>query len=144
MPSLINDCALFSVSQKAIIKDKKGRILMMEKAGKSHWDIPGGKLDAGEDMAKSIAREILEEIGFDKVNVGDIIYAGRRSFEEKDKAERVMIFYACEIDHKFEKIKLSDEHSAWRMMSAHDIKDQKKYEINPVVRAALNVAFAKD
>ncbi|WP_167730583.1 NUDIX hydrolase [Terasakiella sp. SH-1] len=144
MPPFINDCALFSVSQKAIIKDKKGRILMMEKAGKGHWDLPGGKLDEGEDMHDSIAREIIEEIGFDKVRIGDIIYAGRRSFEEKGKPERVMIFYACEVDHKLEKIKLSDEHSEWRLLSEDDIKDQKKYEINPVVRTALKVAFAQN
>ncbi len=143
MPPFINDAPLFSVSQKAILKDKKGRILMMEKSGKGHWDLPGGKLDEGEDMLKGIEREIQEETHLDKVNVGQIIYAGRRSFDEDGKPERVMIFYACETDQKLEKIKLSDEHSDWRMMSADDIKHEKKYEINPVVRAALNIAFSK-
>ena len=138
-----NDCALFSVSQKAIIKDKKGRVLMMEKTGKSHWDLPGGKLDSGEDMLKSIAREVFEEIGFDKVDFGDIIYSGRRSFEEKGKPERIMIFYECEIDQKFEKIKLSEEHSQWRLLSKEEVDDQKKYEINPVVRQALKIAFSR-
>lgn len=143
MPPFVNDATLFSVSQKAILQDKKGRILMMEKAGKSHWDLPGGKLDAGEDMLTGIAREIDEETGLDKVKIGDIIYAGLRSFEEEGKPERIMIFYLCDSDQKFEKIKLSDEHLQWRMMSADDIKNQKKYEINPVVRAALEKVLSK-
>ncbi|NVK20124.1 MAG: NUDIX hydrolase [Methylocystaceae bacterium] len=141
MPAYENDAALFSVSQKAILKDKKGRILMMEKAGKGHWDLPGGKLDEGEDMIEGIAREILEETNLEKVTIGPIIYAGRRSFEEEGKPERVMIFYACESDQKFDKIKLSDEHNEWRLMTADDVKNEKKYEINPVVRAALTQAF---
>ncbi len=143
MASFVNDASLFSVSQKAILTDKKGRILMMEKAGKGHWDLPGGKLDAGEDMIKGLAREIEEEIHLSKVNIGQIIYAGRRDFEENGKPERVMIFYLCETDQKLDKIKLSDEHTQWRLMKSDDLKDTKKYEINPVVRAALNIAFAK-
>ncbi|MDV7339717.1 NUDIX hydrolase [Terasakiella sp. A23] len=143
MATFVNDAALFTISQKAILKDKKGRVLMMEKAGKSHWDLPGGKLDAGEDMVEGIAREIEEETKLDKVEVGPILYAGRRTFDEQGKPERVMIFYACETDQKLDKIKLSDEHSQWRMMSADDLKHEKKYEINPIVRAALNVAFSK-
>lgn len=142
--AFVNDAALFTVSQKAILKDKKGRILMMEKAGKGHWDLPGGKLDEGEDMKEGLTREIVEETDLSKVSLGTIIYAGRRSFEEEGKPERVMLFYACESDQKFDKIKLSDEHTQWRMMSADDIKDQKKYEINPVVREALKVAFSNN
>jgi 8-oxo-dGTP diphosphatase len=138
----INDAALFSVSQKAILTDKKGRILMMEKAGKGHWDLPGGKLDEGEDMIEGLEREIIEETHLTKVSIGHIIYAGRRSFEEEGKPERVMLFYLCETDQKFEKIKLSDEHTQWRLMKSDDIKDNKKYEINPVVRTALAKAFA--
>lgn len=141
MAPFVNDAALFTVSQKAILKDKKGRILMMEKAGKGHWDLPGGKLDEGEDMRQGIAREIVEETGLDKVEIGSIIYAGRRGFDEAGKPERVMLFYACDTDQKFDKIKLSDEHNDWRLFDADDLKNEKKYEINPVVRAALNVAF---
>lgn len=143
MPPYENDAALFSISQKAILKDKKGRILMMEKSGKGHWDLPGGKLDEGEDMLEGITREIQEETSLDKVTIGPIIYAGRRSFEEDGKPERVMIFYACESDQKFDKIKLSDEHTEWRMMTSDDVKNEKKYEINPIVRAALTQAFKK-
>ena len=115
---------------------------MMEKSGKGHWDLPGGKLDEGEDMLEGLAREINEEIHLNKVSIGQIIYAGRRDFEEEGKPERVMLFYLCETDQKFDKIKLSDEHTQWRLMKNEDIKDNKKYEINPVVRAALAKAFA--
>ncbi len=143
MSSNTNEAALFTVSQKAILKDKKGRILMMEKSGKGHWDLPGGKLDEGEDMIKGLAREIVEETNLHKITVGPIVYAGRRSFEEAGKPERVMLFYACESDQKFDKIKLSDEHTQWRLMTEEDLKDSKKYEVNLVVRAALKIAFSE-
>jgi len=141
--TFVNDTALFTISQKAILMDKKGRLLMMEKAGKGHWDLPGGKLDEGEDMIEGLRREIEEETHLKHVEIGPIIYAGRREFEEVGKPERVMLFYLCETDQKFEKIKLSDEHSEWRLMKSDDIKDHDKYEINPVVRKALEIAFTK-
>lgn len=141
MTEYINDAALFTISQKAVIQDQKGRVLMMEKAGKGHWDLPGGKLDEGEDMLEGLSREIEEETGLSKVKIGPLLYAGRRSFEEKGKPERVMLFYTCFYQDKFEKIKLSNEHSKWRLVTAEDLKDSKKYEVNDVVKAALMLAF---
>lgn len=141
MSTFINDAALFTISQKAILMDKKGRILMMEKAGKGHWDLPGGKLDEGEDMVEGLRREIEEETGLNKVTIGSIVHAGRRDFVEEGKPERIMLFYLCETDQKFEKIQLSSEHAQWRLLKSDDIKDKEKFEINPVVRKALCKAF---
>lgn len=132
---------LFTISQKAILIDKKGHVLMMAKAGKSHWDLPGGKLDQGEDMIKGLMREVVEETGFN-VEIGPVIHVGRRSFDDPEKHDRVMVFHICKINQKFEKIKLSEEHNDWRMMKVEDLKNSNKYEINPVVRKALHKAFA--
>lgn len=132
---------VFTVSQKAIIMPRKNEILMMEKAGKKHWDLPGGKLDRDEDMEAGLRREIREETGLD-AKIGRVVHVGHRSFDEADKLDRIMIFYRCETPQKLEKIKLSDEHSQWRIFTPQDLKNEKKYEINPVVRAALKKAFA--
>jgi 8-oxo-dGTP diphosphatase len=136
-----NEPGLFTISLKAILMDKKGRILMMAKAEKNHWDLPGGKLDQGENMTKGLQREVLEETGLN-VQVGTVIHVGARNFDIPGKSDRVMIFYMCECDQSFEKIKLSAEHTDWRMIKLEDI-DSNKLEINPVVRDALQKAFAK-
>jgi len=133
---------LFTISQKAILMDKKGHILMMEKAGKSHWDLPGGKLDQGEDMDKGLLREVVEETGFD-VEIGPVIHVGQRRFDDPVKHDRIMVFHICKMSQKFEKIKLSEEHNDWRMMKAEDLNNPSKYEINPVVRKALHKAFSQ-
>jgi len=141
MPPYLNTAALFTVSQKAILTDKKGRVLMMAKAGKSHWDLPGGKLDEGEEMQDGIARELYEETRLQAVSFDQIIHVGRRSFDEDGKPERIMIFYLCKTKQSFKDIKLSSEHTEWRLMAESDITDSDAYEINPVVRAALTKVF---
>jgi 8-oxo-dGTP diphosphatase len=50
-----------------IITDDKGRILLLHR-NKGHynqWEIPGGKIDDGEDPAKTVVREAEEELGVD-------------------------------------------------------------------------------
>jgi len=140
VPPLENEAGLFTVSQKAILMDKKNQILMMKKAGKTHWDIPGGKLEEGEDMIKGLYREVREETGF-IVTSEHLIHTGSRTFDEPEKNDRIMVFYFCQFDQSFEDIQLSDEHEDWRMMTRADTHNAEKYEINPVVLAALQKAF---
>ena len=50
-----------------ILLIRDGRILLTERAGEiylaGHWAIPGGKVDAGEDVVAAAAREVAEEVG---------------------------------------------------------------------------------
>jgi 8-oxo-dGTP diphosphatase len=50
-----------------IITDDKGRILLLHrsKGHYTHWEIPGGKIEEGEDPAKTVVREAEEELGVD-------------------------------------------------------------------------------
>lgn len=54
----------FTVSAGAIIFDDSGRVLLLNhvlRPGKSGWGIPGGFLNDGEQPAKTVRREMLEE-----------------------------------------------------------------------------------
>jgi 8-oxo-dGTP pyrophosphatase MutT (NUDIX family) len=55
----------FEVSLKAFIRDGD-RVLMLREADTGYWELPGGRIDAGEewqDHAVILAREIGEELG---------------------------------------------------------------------------------
>ncbi len=51
----------------AIVRDDRGRVLMAERTARQvsagFWELPGGKIDAGETAAQAVARELQEEVG---------------------------------------------------------------------------------
>ena len=56
------------LSQKAFVFDKKGMFLIMRRTRTApsnalKWDLPGGIIEFGEDIYKSIKREVKEETG---------------------------------------------------------------------------------
>lgn len=54
---------LFCVSLKAVIRNKEGKILVTNEAGRS-WHLPGGGMEHGEDIASGLKRELDEEVGY--------------------------------------------------------------------------------
>lgn len=64
-----------------VIKDDQGRILLLHRntPRRKQWEIPGGKLDPGEDPRTTAARELREEVGVE-VTLGHTL--GTRSFVE--------------------------------------------------------------
>lgn len=61
----------FTVSAAAVISNSDGRILLLKHVlrASSGWGLPGGFLQAGEQPAKAIKREIVEETGLEIENV---------------------------------------------------------------------------
>ena len=60
------------VSVKAVI-GWRGRLPLLRNE-RDEWELPGGKLDLGEDPAQCLAREIQEELAWD-VMVGDPVHS---------------------------------------------------------------------
>jgi 8-oxo-dGTP diphosphatase len=57
----------FPVDVLILLQRPDGRILLTERAGGIYlagmWAVPGGKVDAGEDVVAAAAREVYEETG---------------------------------------------------------------------------------
>ena len=55
---------LFQVGVKALVRDETGRILLVRETAyeQSYWDIPGGRMEPGEDLLQTLVRELSEEI----------------------------------------------------------------------------------
>ncbi|GAC1391301.1 MAG: hypothetical protein NVSMB46_03310 [Candidatus Saccharimonadales bacterium] len=58
---------IFQVGIKGIIKNDQGEILMVHipkwSGNNAHWDLPGGRMDSGENFLDTLRRELIEEIG---------------------------------------------------------------------------------
>jgi len=47
----------------ALIRDQRGRVLLVRKRGTAAFMQPGGKRDTGESDIAALAREVVEELG---------------------------------------------------------------------------------
>jgi 8-oxo-dGTP diphosphatase len=113
---------LFNVGIKGLVENAEGKILVLKSSLKGHrlptkvyWDIPGGRIEEGEQILEVLKREIEEETGITKIHGPElftvVISNHEIPFEDKILG-LVLIVYKVNIP-KNSKIKLSDEHTAY-------------------------------
>jgi 8-oxo-dGTP pyrophosphatase MutT (NUDIX family) len=83
-----------------------GREILMLKNNKGIWDLPGGKLDAGETPEACCKREVKEETG---LIVRPLNIVDAWVYPVNEKRNVFCVFYGCEME-KGGVVKLSDEH----------------------------------
>ncbi|WP_199621303.1 NUDIX hydrolase [Paenibacillus alkalitolerans] len=93
------------VSAKGIIINKEGKVLLL-KNERNQWELPGGRIERGEQPEIAVVRELQEEVGF-HVKVSKLINTWL--FEVIPGRFVLIITYLCIYDEKQE-IQLSDEH----------------------------------
>lgn len=108
------------VSQKAIIFNQEGKILVLRRSGTAlsnpgKWDFPGGDLEFGEDAIGGIIREIREETGLEvkNLNLFDV-----ESHINKEGDFWVTIAYIAKAVS--DKVILSYEHDEFKWLTAED------------------------
>lgn len=95
-------------SAKAVVVTKDGKVLLMRKSS-GLVDLPGGKVEEGEDMFVALQRETLEETGL-KIKKYDFIASWVKY--SPSLGDRLVVVFEARIDKKAKKIavEMSDEH----------------------------------
>lgn len=111
-----------SPSVKALIQDRSGKYLvirrsMTSKSGGGNWDLPGGKLDPGENPETALRRETAEETGLDVAVIKPVGTA------RSDLPDRIITYeiYSCRVPGSAPEVTLSDEHTEYRWMTREEL-----------------------
>ena len=64
---------IFHVGIKALIQNDDGEVLLILNRfpDRELWDIPGGRMDEGEEIIDTLKRELKEETGLTKCEIGE-------------------------------------------------------------------------
>ena len=111
---------IFHLAIKGLIMNGPGRVLLLkvnpaELKGSDrtdYWDLPGGRVQKGDDVETTLKRELKEEINADEVHnikpVG-MVLSNIRIPVGSDSVGLILSIYSCDLGEDVE-IKLSNEH----------------------------------
>jgi 8-oxo-dGTP diphosphatase len=105
---------LFHLGIKLLVLNGEGRVLLL-RFPSGHWDLPGGRVQRGEDVLQTLARELYEEtslrIGARRVEyVGAHLSAVRIPVDE-GSVGLIFFLYRCAWEG-VPQVRLSAEHAA--------------------------------
>lgn len=115
----------FSNAAKAFIV-KDGKVLLIKREPTdthkpSQWDIPGGRLNPGENPFIGLKREILEETGID---IEILMPLAVHYFTRDDGQVITLLIFLCK--PLSDEIKLSHEHTEYKWA---DLSDKNEFPI---------------
>ena len=87
------------VTGGAIIRDKKGRILLQKRSDYGDWGLPGGAMEPGESIEETMIREVKEETGidFEVYNFYSVYTGERMMYQYPDGNEVVFVMFLFEV-----------------------------------------------
>jgi 8-oxo-dGTP diphosphatase len=85
------------VGVAAVARTREGLVLLIRRADVNEWALPGGTLEWGHTLRATVARELEEEAGVDRCDVGRLV--GVFSRPDRDpRFHAVTVVVECEID----------------------------------------------
>jgi 8-oxo-dGTP diphosphatase len=122
----------FRVATKSFIIDN-GKLLIVKRNSDNiqrpnMWELPGGRLDPGEDPHKGAKREIMEETG---IEIEILHPINIRHFTRKDNQKITLIIFLCKALHN--NITLSQEHTDFDWIHLNNCKEKLDEFFHPEV-----------
>ncbi|KAB7841593.1 NUDIX domain-containing protein [Streptomyces mobaraensis] len=103
----------------SLVHDDEGRIMLLHTSWGDAWQLPGGGHDDGEDLWETSVRETFEETGLTMPDVPELL-AVDWGVHPEGIPEVFVLFKGPLVDAGSVKVRLSDEHDAWRMLTADE------------------------
>lgn len=127
------------ISVKAVLVSKDGRVLLMRKSS-GLVDLPGGKVEPGEDVYEALQREIEEEVRF-SVRKFDFVSSWVR--HHPILGDRLMLVFETQLKRKAKSldVKLSDEHVWGQFLDAEGVDEIG--DLQPGYANALQICFSR-
>jgi len=130
---------------RALVQNKKKEVLLVQRSNDDSympgkWELPGGKLDSGQDISNALEREVLEETGLVVLPTDKIAYYHSEilaSGKYKGLPYIVLIGLAKSVGGK---VTLSDEHIDFTWANK---EESMQYDLTHETRAALTVLIGK-
>ena len=122
----------------AAVMVEQGRVLLTQRKPGTHlagaWELPGGKVEAGEDPRDALRRELREEIGVE-ASIGPIVDVTFHRYEEVDKAVLLLFYEATRPSGSPDPRAL--DVAALRWASRDDLRDEDFPSADVVVLAKV-------
>jgi len=123
------------VGQKAVLI-RDGRVLILE--GSAHpgtWDLPGGRINQGEDPATALRRELEEELGARTIEILDLVHYD--VWYRPNKVNILLIGHLISSPQK--DFTLSKEHLSMAWVAQDELS---KYEFfTPILQTMIQKGF---
>ncbi len=109
------------VSAKVVVVSKDGKILVLRKSS-GIVDLPGGKVEKGEDLFEAMKRELKEEVGF-KAKKFQFVASWVKT--NKTLGDRLVIVFEARLKKKAKnvEVELSDEHIWSKFLCLDEIRE---------------------
>jgi 8-oxo-dGTP pyrophosphatase MutT (NUDIX family) len=107
---------LFPVSVKGVVI-REGLVLLLRNE-RDEWELPGGKLELGEDPAECVRREIAEEVDW-QVTTGPLLDSWQ--YHIREGIDVLIITYGCQVSTDTAPV-VSHEHKEVGLFSAADVE----------------------
>lgn len=134
----------FHLGVKAIITNHEGKILLLQRPLQKGgvWDLPGGRLQRGEEIEETLRREVYEETGINNFDAVSFLSMEMTDIRiQLPQGEVGLIFSLYHLDlHENVEIVLSEEHESYQWMEREDaIRIFQKIYPSRVVNAVSHI-----
>ena len=98
-----------------LIRNKSGEILFIKRSENDSflpgsWELPGGGVEYGENIEKTLRRELKEECGLDAEVGFPLAVSDYYMKDGKKEIQRVEIIFLCKLLNPTQAVALSHEH----------------------------------